>query len=272
MNVTSLGYQTDFMLAKFDGTVEDHPHYVAVQTPTSPLYWWGNFILFDHAPRSDDAERWEAIFANEIGRGPGIRHVKLAWDTTVGTIGATEPFLARGYTLSRDVFLFSSGAQGQDGATSERAISDVEVRPVDGDQEWEMALQNQHRCLGDNDTPEFRKFQADQMMRYRKMVAASFGFWVGAFVGGRLVADMGIFGNRSLARCQAIGTDPDFRGRGIAAMMIRGACKLAREALAANTIVIMTGEEHPARRLYERLGFMAAEHGASLARRTNTPL
>jgi GNAT superfamily N-acetyltransferase len=267
MNVTSIGFQTDFMLASFDGAVEDHPHYVVVRTPTSPLYWWGNFILFDHAPRDNDAEHWEAIFNEEIGRRPGISHVNLAWDTDVSGIGEVEPFLARGYSLTREVFLFSAGSDAAE-AASARAVSGVELRPIDGDREWDMALQNQHRCLGNNDTPEFRRFQADQMARYRKMVAAHFGFWLGAFMGGRLVADMGIFGNRGIARCQTIGTDPDFRGRGIAGAMIAGACRLAGQRLAANTVVIMTWEQHPARRLYERLGFVAAEHGSSLARHT----
>lgn len=164
--------------------------------------------------------------------------------------------------LNRHMFLVASVKM-----TPERSPADLEVRPIIGNQEWEIALRNQHRSLtDDNDTVAFRRFQTAQLVRYRKMVEAGFGFWLGAFLAGRLVANMGIFGNRGLARCQAVTTDPDFRRRGIAEAMVRRACILAQESLGAETIVIMTEEESPARRLYERLGFQPVEHAPSLAR------
>lgn len=250
------------MLASFDGEVVHRAHYVAVRTPANPSFWWGNFILFDRPPAEDDPEPWEAIFDAEVGHLPGVNHVNLAWASSEGEPTAVEPFLARGYFLTRNIYLVADGEM-----PPSPPPQGVEVRQISGGREWEMALRNQHDCLeGANDTEAFRAFQTVQMARYRKMTEAGFGLWLGAFLGGRLVGDMGVFGEGGLARCQSVGVAPGYRRRGIAAALVGRACVLARQALAAERVVIMTGEEHPARRIYERIGFVPVEHAPSLAR------
>jgi ribosomal protein S18 acetylase RimI-like enzyme len=260
MIVRSLGYRTDLMLARFDGDVVDRGGYMVVRTPSSPAFWWGNFLLFDRPPRRTDAVEWEERFTAEFASIPGVRHVNLAWQSGAGEV---EAFVARGYAATSNVYLAASiGA-----LRGEPEPAGIRIRTLQSDADWAAALANQRACLGpEQDTPVFRAFQVDQMHRYRRMAAAGFGVWLGAFAADRLVADMGVFGTDGLGRCQAVATASDFRRRGIASGLIRRAAREAGERLAAGTIVIMTGEDHPARRLYERIGFRPVEIAASVAR------
>ena len=42
----------------------------------NPTYWWGNFLLFDHAPRERVAPAWLARFEAEIALlQPESRHI-----------------------------------------------------------------------------------------------------------------------------------------------------------------------------------------------------
>lgn len=262
MNQTSIGYQTDIMLASFDGEVIDRPHHIVIRTPANPTFWWGNFILFDSPPSESDTDKWEMIFAAEFEDLPGIKHINLAWLSAGGATGIVSPFLRRGYTLTHSLFFAIRGK-----TLPKDKPPKVEIRPISSNEEWEMALRNQHRCLaGTNDTPAFREFQSAQMIRYRNMTLANFGYWLGAFVDGELVGNMGVFGKTGLARCQAVAVDPNCRRRGIGEAMVRSACILAQESLGAETVVIMTGDHNPARRIYERIGFVLIEQAPSVAR------
>ena len=66
------------------------------------MFRFGNFLLFDDAPRPGDGERWERLFEREFADEPRVRHCTLRWDRPDGETGAmTEEFTARGYTRSR---------------------------------------------------------------------------------------------------------------------------------------------------------------------------
>jgi hypothetical protein len=62
----SLGWQTDLIFARFDAQVIARPDYLLVRTPHNPTFWWGNFLLFDHAPVEGEGGRWLSSFESEI--------------------------------------------------------------------------------------------------------------------------------------------------------------------------------------------------------------
>lgn len=95
------------------------------------------------------------------------------------------------------------------------------------------------------------------MAACRRAVAAGAGYWMGAFDrAGRLVGDCGVFWHGPLARFQAVGVAPDVRGRGIAGTLVAATVAAAEAAHPAGQYVILTGANAPARRVYERLGFV----------------
>jgi len=57
----SLGWRTDLIFARFDGEVSPRSDHLVIRTPHNPGFWWGNFLLFDHAPRAGEAFRIGAL-------------------------------------------------------------------------------------------------------------------------------------------------------------------------------------------------------------------
>ncbi len=50
MNVHSLGYRTDLIIARFRGRVADLGEAVAVANPDSPAHYFGNLLIFRTPP------------------------------------------------------------------------------------------------------------------------------------------------------------------------------------------------------------------------------
>ena len=107
----SLGWRTDLIFARFDGQVTDCGNHVRVLTPGNPTFWWGNFLLFQHAPGPGDLERWMALFEDEISaRQPASRHRAFGVDVRERLTLPPE-FAAAGFTLSEATVLTLSRDQ-----------------------------------------------------------------------------------------------------------------------------------------------------------------
>ena len=86
------------------------------------------------------------------------------------------------------------------------------------------------------------------------------GAWFGAFAGGRLAAQLGVFSDGSgVARYQNVETDPGWRRNGLAGTLVWQAGQWARESLDARTLVIVADPEAEAIRIYRSVGFHDAE-------------
>ena len=262
MQVRSLGYRTDLIFSTFNGEVLDRGDYLVIRTPSNPTFYWGNFLLFSRPPESGDFERWQVLFAEEIGAGPEIRHMTFGWDTTLDEVGVCEPFLEAGFELAHQTVL-----------TAQRLVAPpppaqaVSIRPLRSDEDWLQAVENQVRCReGGHEEAGYRVFKRRQMASYRKMVEAGWGEWFGAFLGEMLVADLGLFHTQDLGRYQSVGTHPDFRRRGIAANLVFQAGRHGQSHFGIDRLVIVADHESAASRLYRSLGFNPEEHQMGLER------
>jgi GNAT superfamily N-acetyltransferase len=237
MIVKSLGYRTDLMFAKFDGEIIHRDTYVVVRTPSSPRFWWGNFVLFENPPASSDIDLWEETFDREFADLPAVKHRNFAWDTTDGGVANVTPFTEKGYALAQSVFLNASMMR-RDSPRNDR----VKVRDIAGPREWDRALEVQHSSLSEElDTPTFRDFQTQQMRRYQKMVEAGQGRWFGAFHDDSMVAGMGLFVDEGVGRCQAVATAPSHRRQGVATTLVHHVGETGLDEMGAREIIIITG-------------------------------
>jgi ribosomal protein S18 acetylase RimI-like enzyme len=148
-----------------------------------------------------------------------------------------------------------------------RRSETVEVRPLQTDDEWLAAIENQVVCR----EPEFaeksfRVFRQRQMARYRKMAEAKLGDWFGGFVGGRLVADLGLFAEAGLGRYQSVETHPEFRRRGVGGTMVFEAGRQSKVKHGLDTLVIVAERDSRAASLYQAVGFDPVEHQVGLER------
>jgi GNAT superfamily N-acetyltransferase len=260
VEIRSLGYRTDLIFPAFDGEIIDRGNYLVVRTPTNPIFYWGNFLLFEHPPGEGDFAAWRELFAHEIGTPPAVQHQTFGWDTPRDAEGATRPFLEAGFRLNRSIVMTAGRIN-----PPARPAANVDIRPLDTDRAWAAAVENQVICR----EPEFeegsyREYVRGQMARYQAMVTAGLGVWFGAFIDRRLVADLGVFHNRELGRYQAVQTHPEYRRRGIAGTMVYVAGRYAMQQFDLPELVIVAEEGSAAGRLYGSVGFRQVEYQMGL--------
>lgn len=261
MIVKSLGSRTDLIFHAFDGILTHRGDYLVVRSPLNPSYYWGNFLLFARPPQPGDFDAWRGLFRREIGRPPAVSHQAFSWDTTDGETGVIEPFVQAGFAAELNVVLTSRQPR-----LPPRASTHVTVRPLRAPSDWEQAIEQQVLSREEgHEEAGYRKFRRDSMDRYRRMEAAGLGHWYGAFLGDRLVGDLGIFHDgRGLGRYQSVATHPDFRRQGIGGAMVYDAGRQAMAEHSLDTLVIVAEADSSPSRLYESAGFSPVEKNVGL--------
>ncbi len=229
-----IGNRSELAVIGLEGRVEERDDHVVATWGALPDFAGGNKLVFAAPPGPGDLERWEALFADAL---PAAPHRSFAWE---GAEGETAPFVAAGYELSRCAVLVTSSPP----TDPPRASGRVEVRALDGPAEWRAVIDGARSDFG-----------ARRTRRFRALVEAGHGLWFGAFLDGRYVAGLGIFGAGGLARYQEVVTLPDFRGRGIGGRLVAEAGRQAMERLAARRLVIVAEQGSSAERIYRAAGF-----------------
>lgn len=257
LNIRSLAFLTDLSILAFDGHVVDRGSYYLAETPDNPDFFWGNLLLMRHPPQSGDLDLWISHFKKEFAHQPMVKHMTFGWDSPQGDTGDIEPFLKAGFEFEQSVILT---AEQQDIVPPTKINSQVEIRPLETDQEWEVALTNQVACR----RPEFGEeryypFKKKQMLKYRRMSEAGLGHWYGAFFNNRLVADCGLFSFQSVGRYQSVATHPEFRRRGICGALIYNSARHLLSSGKANQLVMAADPNYHAARIYKSVGFNESE-------------
>jgi ribosomal protein S18 acetylase RimI-like enzyme len=245
-----------------EGQVCDRGDHWLVRTPSNPTYYGGNLLFFDRPPGEADYERWVSLFRSAFRDQPEVRHVYFMWDVPGNDPGAVEPFLGGGFELRSDVTLLAGEVH-----PPPKMNDEIEVRPISTEAEWEALLAAKVRLRG----PRFKldsytRFKKRWLAGRRRLVDAGQGQWHGAFIRGRMVADLGLFRDGDVARFQDVATDPSFRRRGICGRLVY---EVARESLASGqvkTLVMAADENYHAARIYESVGFKPQERHATACR------
>lgn len=259
MDIRSLGYRTDVMLRVLEGgECVDHGDHLVVRSPENPQFWWGNFLLLAEPPQPGRAAGWLSRFAAEF---PAARHVALGIDVTDRNLADPAGFQAAGLTFEHDVVL--TAAAVHEPARPNRA---AQYRPLAGPADWQQVAALRAACYPDEEAGA-GSFVERRITTQRRLAADGHGSWVGAFTGGQLVAQLGIFSaGRGIARYQSVETHPAARGQGLAGTLVYQAGRRAMAELAATTLVIVAGSGHQAERIYRSVGFEVSEDTVSFER------
>jgi predicted GNAT family acetyltransferase len=146
----------------------------------------------------------------------------------------------------------------------------VEVRALRSDADWDALLELSVLCRP-LEYPEdlYRKFFETRRHTIRGWIWNGHGEWYGAFLEGRLVADLGLFHTGDgLGRFQAVETHPELRRRGICATLVSEVSRRALESGVFRELVMIAAEddEYGAGRVYRSVGYQPIERTAALTR------
>lgn len=261
MVIRSLGRRTDFIFAKFSGLVIDKGSYTLIQTPSNPGYHWGNYIVFDQAPQKGSLNEWTAIFNNEFCYYSEPSHYVFTWDTGKNEKGDYQDFLEANFDLDSAIVLTSTKL------TPPLHINDhIKIRRISSDQDWNAVIQLQTLCADPKYVNEYyEQFKQKQMASYRKMSESGMGSWFGAFIGEKLVGDLGIFYEGKIGRYQNVETHPDYRRQGICGSLVYQTGMLAFGEFGVDHLVMEADTDYHAARIYESVGFKRNEVNYALS-------
>jgi GNAT superfamily N-acetyltransferase len=248
VEVTSLGYRTDLMVRRMEGSeVADHGNHVVVRSPGHPGFWWGNFILLPAPPRPREAAGWLARFAEVF---PEASHVALGVDTAEPEAAERSGLPEAGLRLERSTVLVATAVH-----EPPHVNLTVQYRPLAGDADWQQSLELR-LAADDSGGAATHGFHEQRTADARRMAENGHGAWFGAFASGRLTAQLGIFSDGSgIARYQNVETDPDWRRNGLAGTLVWQAGQWAQGHLDARTLVIVADPAAAAIRIYRSVGF-----------------
>jgi|EndMetStandDraft_4_1072995.scaffolds.fasta_scaffold02607_7 RimJ/RimL family protein N-acetyltransferase len=276
----SLGWRSELIFPRFDAQVIERPDYLLIRTPQNPTFWWGNFLLFDRAPRAGDAATWTAAFEREIVQHQSeSRHLAFGVDAA-GPIEVPADFAALGLTAMQGAVLTLAPQQLK---PPRKAIGDGwRIRPLRLPDEGALAAKLQVAADIDGHEPGgYLVFRERQMLRYGSFERAGLGHWFGVFAPpgadgndtgeALLVADCGLFrdgfGPGAIGRFQFVSTHPAWRRRGLCSALIHAVCRHGFEVMGLSSLVIIADPGYVAIGLYEALGFQRAADTWGMERR-----
>jgi len=273
----SLGWRTELLFARFDGQVTSRGNHLCVLTPANPTFWWGNFLLFQHAPGPGDLERWMALFEEEIeSRQAASRHRAFGIDTRE-RFALPPEFAAAGFTLNEASVLTLTRDQLL--APSKPMPRGVAFQVLDLARDGAAVVDKQVAVDSARFEPVgYREFAQRQVERYLAMQRAGLGHWFGlvAQVDGRpvLAASCGLFRASAhrgdpaarLGRFQYVSTHPAWRRRGLCTTLVHAACRHGFEAMDLDTLVMVADPGDVAIGVYESLGYRRGDSSWQLER------
>jgi GNAT superfamily N-acetyltransferase len=252
VQIRSFGYRTDLAIRVLEGSqISDRGGYLVIRSQDHPDFWWGNFLLLAEPPGPGEAGEWLARFAAEF---PGAGHVALGVDVTEDSAAGRAELTAAGLQLIRLTVLTATDVQAP--AHLNAAAS---YRTLSGDDDWRQAARLR-AVISEGGPGSEPGFLRTRLAAERAITEAGHGSWFGAFIGGRLLAQLGLISCGSgLARYQNVETDPSARRQGLAGSLVWHAGRHALTAGDASTLVIVADPEEDAIRVYRSAGFTDAQ-------------
>ena len=247
------GWATDLAILELGGsTVVDAGDHLVVRTPSNPEYHWGNCLLVLDPATVDDADRWLARFASSF---PDAGWVSVGLPVRPAV---DDGWAAAGVRLEEDEVLTTRtlprAAPAPDG---------YDVRRLAGD-DWEQVVAKDladNARTGEYEPASHERFVRAMVASRARLSERGDAAFFGAFHAGVLVADLGVVVCGRRARYQAVGTEPEHRGRGLASHLLGVAARWAAGA-GCDEWVVVTESTNPAGRVYRRAGF--APHAATV--------
>jgi GNAT superfamily N-acetyltransferase len=258
VRVNSLGFRTDLMLRLLEGgKAVDHGDYLTLHSPQNPAFWWGNFLLMPESALSDEAHRWISRFAEAF---PGAPHVAIGVDGTGGCTALPASYVGAGFQLECCTVLTATAVRAPP-YRNEAA----QYRPLETEVDWQQAVELRTACADEPAGP--REFSERRVADQRRVAEAGHGAWFGAFLNGRLAAQLGLYSDGGpVARYQNVETHPSARRQGLAGTLVYHAGRYGLDTLGARTLVMVADPGYSAIRIYRSVGFADRETQVSLQR------
>jgi hypothetical protein len=258
--VKSLGYRTDFIFNKLNGSVKDKGDYIVAKTASNPNYFWGNLLLFKNSPKKGDFKIWKDSFIKEFDN-PEIYHMTFAWDSLEGFEGECSEFIENGFELDKGIVLTTKSV-----VEPPKFNKNIDVKPISLEADLNRILEIQVSCANTEQLTKeaWEGFYTKSMNQFCKIIKEGHGKWFGAYVDQTLVGSLGVFIDGDVARYQIVSTHKDFQRRGVCSTLVYKSALYALQKMGADTLVMVADEDYHAAKIYESVGFKPDQYQIGL--------
>lgn len=246
MRELSPGWATDLAILEHSGSViDDRGDHLVVRSPQNPDFHWGNCLFVTDPDGVDDADRWVTTFRTTF---PDAGWVAIGLNRMPDDADA---WAAHGLEVELDEVLSTAALPHEAPLPPGYAVRRF------GDEVWELSIARsvaQNQRTREQEPRGYERFVRAEAATRRSLSERNVGAWFGAFTNDALVAELGIVRCGAVARYQAVGTEEEHRGRGLASHLLGVAARWAGDRGCAQWVIV-TESTNPAGRVYRRAGF-----------------
>ena len=257
--VKSLSYSTLLQALRHTSSINDKGEYIVVKTEENPNYCWGNFILFKDSNINLAPNQLELLFHKEFSKIP-LQHCAFAWDSIVGNEEFVAEFVSQGYKFEWDEVLVA--------LLPNKPVNynyEYTYRIITGFSDWEKVKNLHLKCYHPKGGSKERIYVNRLVDDIEFVVNENAGIWLGAFKGGNLIGDMGLFntGNQT-GLIQFVKTDIEYRKLGVCRSLLYNLINVGLETFGTKYFVMVADKSQNSARVYKAVGFKVKEYGGSL--------
>lgn len=266
VSIQSIVIATDISVGGDTCSVTARDGVTVVETPSRPHFYWGNYLVMAAPAMQGDLASWEMCFEAHL---PGYSHRAFTWYAAQDDYKIPEDFAAAGYEIDTVVALT---AQVEHVAETQRSLPEG-MRVIDADARddalWRslVDLATITRPAGFRDHSFFLHAR-DSYAVHRDAIRQGRARWLLAVSDHGIAGAMGVYEcPEGRARYQDVMTHPAFRRQGVATALLTDTALAARSSWNSRELVIVAEDSSDAQRLYERVGFAAAERADGITLR-----
>jgi|GEM_PF-6961178 len=254
MDLISKGQRTEVCMDSLESKIESTHDYIVIKNDLVPDYYGGNKIIFEHAPHSmHDLESCIEIYHKHFNVA-AQKFIHFTWDQHTSDIPKSL-IKDHGYHLFEGQTM-----QLETMDRPEYMNQGVDVHPVN----WNKDIPGLQALHLD---PTWERASIDFQNRYWTMKWPKLKMMEEVFPGRRwvvkknktIVADVGLYAFKNIARFHALMVDPEYRKQGLASRILFEAWDYAKKHWDVDVFVLVSEKNSDASKLYTNLGFKTIE-------------
>ncbi len=252
MKLISLALKTNLILDRQSSIVEEKKNYIVVTTPQRPNYFWGNYIIMKEPPQIGCFDDWLDIFENEIGTRKERGFVAITFDSKVNTKVNLSDFKKNNFDVQMSKILSTNTIK-----MPAKYNSDFQIKPFSSEDHWESYVEIHFTpSWGYGCDKQQKLFLQDSAKSFKKVVDQGCAMRYGAFLNGKMIAELGVFWEEGIARFNNVATHRKFQRMGACSTLVYEVSKKILSNKNINILVMEADEDYHAAKIYESIGFV----------------
>lgn len=251
MEIQSKGLKTDVLIGSLESKIVNFPNFCVIKTPSIPEFMGGNGIVFSESPKKNqDVRDWIKLYENHFDiHQHGF--VYFTWDTDPEACNL-ETWKEKGFEAIQTEVL---GLQKIKEVKSNINVTRLNWNTHTDD--WIKLHQEYHwQLTNPSQIKNFWTVKAKSLQQLEEIFPG--GRWV-VLEGNTLIADVGIYVFKNVARIHAMMVSPTFQRKGMGGQLLETALWQALQTFGFDQAILIADPKSTAYPFYKKLGFQTVE-------------